>query len=143
MTAVNTNNVTVPEGYVPTEDEPFMNAVQREYFRQKLLEWKADILTQTQGTMSSMKEDNLSHPDSLDRAAATADRQLELRSRDRQRKVVNKIDKALRKIENGTYGLCEETGDEIDVKRLDARPIATLSIEAQEMHERGERTRAG
>ncbi|WP_017930759.1 RNA polymerase-binding protein DksA [Robiginitomaculum antarcticum] len=143
MTAANTNSVTVPEGYAPTADEAFMNPVQREYFRQKLLEWKADILTQTQDTMSSLKEDSMSHPDSLDRASATADRHLELRSRDRQRKLINKIDKALRKIEHGTYGLCEETGDEIDVKRLDARPIATLSIEAQETHERGERTRAG
>ncbi len=119
-----------------------MNPVQVEYFRLKLVEWKEDILAQTKGTMSNMKEGNLSHPDSLDRASATADRQLELRARDRQRKLVNKIDKALRKIEAGTYGFCEETGDEIRLARLEARPVATLSIEAQEMHERGERTRA-
>jgi len=140
--AAKKKTVKVPAGYVPSDDEKFMNPVQTEYFRLKLVAWKEDILAQTKGTMSNMKQDSLSHPDSLDRASATADRQLELRARDRQRKLINKIDKALRKIEGGTYGYCEETGDEIRLARLEARPIATLSIEAQEMHERGERTRA-
>jgi len=140
--AAKKKTVKVPEGYVPSDKEDFMNPVQTEYFRLKLQVWKEEILAQTKGTMSNMKQDSLSHPDSLDRASATADRQLELRARDRQRKLINKIDKALRKIEGGTYGYCEETGDEIRLKRLEARPIATLSIEAQEMHERGERTRA-
>ena len=140
--AAKKKTVKVPEGYVPSDTEEFMNPVQTEYFRLKLQAWKEEILAQTKGTMSNMKEDSLSHPDSLDRASATADRQLELRARDRQRKLVNKIDKALRKIDGGTYGFCEETGDEIRLARLEARPIATLSIEAQEMHERGERTRA-
>ena len=139
----NSKTVKLPKGYEPTEKEEFMNPNMLEYFRQQLLSWKADILTETQSTMDTLKAESVSHPDSIDRAAATADRQLELRARDRQRKLTNKIDKALRRIENGTYGYCEETEDPISIKRLQARPIATLSIEAQEMHERGERTRAG
>ena len=135
--------VKLPKGYVPSEDEKFMNAKQQEYFRQKLLAWKADIISQTKETVEYLKGENVSHPDPADTAAANADRQLELRTRDRLRKLVNKIDKALRRIENGTYGYCEETGDPIRLKRLDARPIATLSLEAQEMHERDERLKAG
>lgn len=143
MSAANNNIAQLPEGYAPSDTEEFMSPVMREYFRQKLLAWKADILAETKGTIDTLKSESMSHPDSIDRAAATADRQLELRSRDRLRKLTNKIDKALRRIEAGTYGYCEETGDPIRVGRLEARPIATLSIEAQEMHERGERTRAG
>lgn len=134
--------VKIPEGYTPSEDETFMNPVQKEYFRQKLLEWKADIIAQTKETVAYLQGENVSHPDPADTAAANADRQLELRTKDRLRKLTNKVDKALMRIENGTYGYCEETGDPIRVKRLDARPIATLSLEAQEMHERDERTKA-
>jgi len=134
--------VVIPDGYVPSDDEDFMNPVQKEYFKQKLLTWKAEIITQTKETVEFLQGENVSHPDPADTAAANADRQLELRTRDRLRKLTNKIDKALRRIEAGTYGFCEETGDPIRVGRLDARPIATMSIEAQEMHERGERTRA-
>ena len=133
----------LPKGYVPSDNEKFMNAKQQEYFRQKLLAWKADIIDQTRETVAYLQGENVSHPDPADTAAANADRQLELRTRDRLRKLVNKIDKALRRIENGTYGYCEETGDPISLKRLDARPIATLSIEAQEMHERSEKLRVG
>jgi len=114
----------------------------REYFRQRLLTWKAEIIAQTKETVEFLQKENVSHPDPADTAAANADRQLELRTRDRLRKLINKIDKALTRVEAGRYGYCEETGDPIRVKRLEARPIATLSIEAQEMHERGERTRA-
>lgn len=134
--------VNIPEGYQPTDDEKFMNPVMREYFRQRLLTWKAEIIEQTKETVDFLQKENVSHPDPADTAAANADRQLELRTRDRLRKLINKIDKALTRIEAGRYGYCEETGDPIRVKRLEARPIATLSIEAQEMHERGERTRA-
>ncbi len=141
MSAANSNGITIPENYKPSDDEEFMTPVMLEYFRLKLLAWKADIIAETQGTVATLKAESMSHPDSIDRAAATADRQLELRSRDRLRKLTSKIDKALRRIEVGTYGLCDETGDPIRVARLDARPIATLSIEAQEIHERGERTR--
>ncbi len=135
--------VTVPANYTPTDDEKFMSPKMREYFRQKLLKWKADIIDQTKETVAFLQGENVSHPDPADTAAANADRQLELRTKDRLRKLLNKVDKALMRIENGTYGYCEETGDPIRVGRLEARPIATLSIEAQEMHERGERTRAG
>lgn len=134
--------IKVPEGYVPSDDEKFMNPVQKEYFKLKLLAWKADIVEQTKGTVEFLQGENVSHPDPADTAVANADRQLELRTKDRLRKLTKKIDKALRRLEHGRYGYCEETGDPISVKRLDARPIATLSIEAQEMHERGERTRA-
>ena len=134
--------VKVPANYKPTDEEKFMSPKMREYFRQKLLAWKADIAEQTRETVAFLQKENVSHPDPADTAAANADRQLELRTRDRLRKLVNKIDKALARVENGTYGYCEETGDPIRVGRLEARPIATLSIEAQEMHERGERTRA-
>ncbi len=135
--------VKLPANYQPTDDEKFMNPKMQEYFRQKLLAWKADIIDQTRETVAFLQGENVSHPDPADTAAANADRQLELRTRDRLRKLVNKIDKALMRIEKGTYGYCEETGDPIRVGRLDARPIATLSIEAQEMHERDERLRVG
>jgi len=134
--------IIVPEGYAPSDSETFMNPVQKEYFKLKLLAWKADIISQTKETVEFLQGENVSHPDPADTAVANADRQLELRTRDRLRKLTRKVDKALRRLEHGTYGFCEETGDPISVKRLDARPIATLSIEAQEMHERGERTRA-
>lgn len=135
--------VKVPDGYVPSDtDEKFMNPVMKEYFRQKLLDWKADIDRQTLETMENLKGESVSHPDPADTAAANANRQLELRTRDRLRKLSNKVEKTLRRIDDGTYGYCDETGDPIRVGRLDARPIATLSIEAQEMHEKGEKIRA-
>lgn len=126
-------------GYRPAEDEPFMNERQLEYFRQKLLTWKAAILADSKGTIEGMQEGTRSIPDVADRASEETDRALELRTRDRQRKVVSKIDAALRRIEDGSYGYCEATGEPISLKRLDARPIATLSLEAQESHERRER----
>lgn len=127
------------QNYRPTADEKFMGVKQKEYFRRKLETWKNDIYDQTKGTIEYLQGENVSHPDMVDTAAANADRQLELRSRDRQRKLIGKIDKALARIEDGSYGYCEETGDPIHLGRLEARPIATLSIEAQEMHERSER----
>ena len=135
--------VVLSKNYKPSDSEKFMNRKQQEYFRQKLLAWKAEIIEQTRDTVEFLKGESVSHPDPADTAAANADRQLELRTKDRLRKLVNKIDKALMRIENGEYGYCEETGDPISLGRLDARPIATLSIEAQEMHERGERLKAG
>ena len=131
----------LPKNYMPSEDEKFMGARQKEYFRQKLEAWKQDIYAQTKNTIEYLRGENVSHPDQVDTAAANADRQLELRARDRQRKLIAKIDKALERIENGTYGYCEETGDPIRLGRLEARPIATLSIEAQEMHENAEKAR--
>jgi DnaK suppressor protein len=125
--------------YRPNEDEPFMNPRQLEYFRQKLLIWKTSILAESRGTIEHMQEGTRNIPDIADRASEETDRALELRTRDRQRKVVSKIDAALRRIEDGSYGYCEETGEPISLKRLDARPIATLSLEAQERHERKER----
>src|SRR5215475_4349899 len=125
--------------YRPTEDEPFMNERQLEYFKQKLLNWKEDILRESRETLSHLQADTENHPDIADRASSETDRALELRTRDRQRKLISKIDEALRRIEDGSYGYCEETGEPIGVARLDARPIATLSLEAQERHERRER----
>ena len=116
-----------------------MNARQRTYFREKLLSWREDILRGSRETIAALQEEQGNHPDLADRAASEADRALELRTRDRQRKVIAKIDSALRRIDEGTYGYCEETGEPISLRRLDARPIATLSIEAQERHERRER----
>ncbi|MEO0386076.1 MAG: RNA polymerase-binding protein DksA [Pseudomonadota bacterium] len=127
------------EDYRPAEDEPFMNPRQLEYFRQKLLAWKGSILEESRGTIEGMQADTRNIPDITDRASEETDRALELRTRDRQRKVVAKIDAALRRIEDGSYGYCEATGEPISLKRLDARPIATLSLEAQERHERKER----
>jgi DnaK suppressor protein len=125
--------------YRPAEDEPFMNERQLEYFKQKLLNWKEDILRESRETLSHLQADTENHPDIADRASSETDRALELRTRDRQRKLISKIDEALRRIEDGSYGYCEETGEPIGVARLEARPIATLSLEAQERHERRER----
>ena len=125
--------------YRPTENEPFMNPRQREYFRRKLENWKEDILRESRETLENLQEESQNHPDMADRASSESDRALELRTRDRQRKLISKIDAALKRIEDGTYGYCEETGDPIGLARLDARPIATLSLEAQEMHERREK----
>ncbi len=137
----NGKRTKLPKNYKPSESEKFMGARQKEYFRRKLEAWKKEIHDQTKNTIEYLKVENVSHPDAVDTAAANADRQLELRARDRQRKLIAKIDKALQKIEDGTYGYCEETGDPISLGRLEARPIATLSLEAQEMHEREERAR--
>lgn len=128
----------LPDGYRPSEDEPFMNERQRIYFRKRLLDWKNEILQSSQVTLDNLQESS-QHPDLADRASSETERALELRARDRQRKLIAKIDAALERIEGGTYGYCEETGEPISLKRLDARPIATLSIEAQERHERRER----
>jgi len=132
--------ITIDEGYRPTEDEPFMNERQREYFRRKLSGWKNDIIREAQETLTALQSENENHPDLADRASSETDRAIELRARDRQRKLIAKIDAALARIDEGTYGFCEETGEPISIKRLEARPIATLSIEAQERHERMERT---
>ncbi|MCL4188535.1 MAG: RNA polymerase-binding protein DksA [Rhodobacteraceae bacterium] len=131
--------IFLPEDYRPAEDEPFMNERQLEYFRRKLLAWKAEILSESRETIEGLQDAARNIPDLTDRASEETDRALELRTRDRQRKLVAKIDSALRRIENGEYGYCEETGEPISLKRLDARPIATLSLEAQERHERRER----
>ena len=125
--------------YRPTDDEPFMNPRQREYFRNKLESWKDEILRESRETLENLQEENQNHPDMADRASSESDRALELRTRDRQRKLISKIDAALKRIDDGTYGYCEETGEPIGIARLDARPIATLSLEAQEMHERREK----
>ncbi|MDN2568282.1 RNA polymerase-binding protein DksA [Aquibium sp. A9E412] len=129
----------VDTNYVPSEDEPFMNERQRAYFRAKLIGWKNDILREARETLEILQRENANHPDLADRASSETDRAIELRARDRQRKLISKIDAALQRIEDGTYGYCEETGEPIALKRLDARPIATLSIEAQERHERREK----
>ena len=131
--------IVLPPDYRPSEDEPFMNEYLRLYFRQKLLNWKEEIIRQTKETLEGLHEDSVQHADLADRATSETDRALELRARDRQRKLISKIDAALARIEDGTYGYCEETGEPIGLKRLDARPIATLSLEAQERHERRER----
>ncbi|KQX39852.1 RNA polymerase-binding protein DksA [Devosia sp. Root436] len=125
--------------YRPSDNEPFMNPRQREYFRAKLNAWKDDILRESRETLENLQEESQNHPDMADRASSESDRSLELRTRDRQRKLISKIDAALKRIDDGTYGYCEETGDPIGIARLDARPIATLSLEAQEMHERREK----
>ena len=129
--------VFLPEDYRPAEDEPFMNARQLEYFRRKLLAWKADLLDDSKHTIEGLQDSSRNIPDIADRASEETDRALELRTRDRQRKLVAKIDSALRRIEEGEYGYCEETGDPISLKRLDARPIATLSLEAQDARAEG------
>src|SRR5687768_17379421 len=126
-------------GYRPSEDEQFMSERQLEYFKQKLFDWKEDILKESRETLTHLQSETENHPDLADRASSETDRALELRTRDRQRKLISKIDEALRRIEDGSYGYCEETGEPIGVARLDARPIATLSLEAQERHERRER----
>ncbi len=131
--------VALLDTYRPTDDEPFMNERQKEYFRLKLLRWRDDILREAKQTLQHLQEENVNHPDLADRASSETDRAIELRARDRQRKLIAKIDAALERIEEGTYGYCVETGDPISLKRLEARPIATLSIEAQERHERREK----
>ena len=132
--------LTRPEdGYKPAEDEPFMNDRQREYFKRKLAAWKTDILRESQDTLATLANENPNHPDIADRASSESDRAIELRARDRQRKLISKIDAALQRIEDNTYGYCEDTGEPIALKRLEARPIATLSVEAQERHEKREK----
>ncbi|MBK8458756.1 MAG: RNA polymerase-binding protein DksA [Phyllobacteriaceae bacterium] len=125
--------------YVPTENEPFMSERQKAYFRAKLTTWKNDILKEARETLETLQQDNANLPDLADRASSETDRAIELRARDRQRKLISKIDAAIARIDEGTYGYCEETGEPISLKRLDARPIATLSLEAQERHERREK----
>jgi DnaK suppressor protein len=127
------------KNYRPTEKEPFMNDRQRDYFRAKLLAWKDEILRESKITLQTLQEENVNHPDLADRASSETDRAIELRARDRQRKLISKIDAALQRIEDNTYGYCEETGEPISLKRLEARPIATLSVEAQERHEKREK----
>ena len=127
------------DAYKPSESEAFMNERQRDYFRRKLLTWKEEILRESRETLAALQTESENHADVADRASSETDRSIELRARDRQRKLISKIDAALSRIEDGTYGYCEETGEPISLKRLDARPIATLSIEAQERHERRER----
>ena len=140
MTArAKSSSIVLPPDYRPSEDEPFMNERQRMYFRNKLLAWKDEIIRQTRETLVGLHEESTQHADLADRATSETDRALELRARDRQRKLVGKIDAALARIDDGSYGFCEETGEPIGLKRLDARPIATLSVEAQERHERRER----
>jgi DnaK suppressor protein len=129
-------NDVIDVDYRPSDDEPFMNERQRDYFRRKLLSWKDDILRESRETLVVLQNDNENLPDLADRASSETDRSIELRARDRQRKLISKIDAALGRIEDGSYGYCEETGEPISLKRLDARPIATFSIEAQERHER-------
>jgi DnaK suppressor protein len=130
---------TLAEDYKPSDSEPFMNDRQIEYFRRKLLNWKDDIIKESKETISHLQEENHILPDVADRASSETDRSLELRTRDRQRKLISKIDAALKRIDDRSYGYCEDTGEPIGLKRLDARPIATLSIEAQERHEKRER----
>lgn len=132
--------IQLKANYRPTESEPFMNPRMKEYFRRKLTAWKEDILRESNQTLQHLQEDTSQEPDIADRASTETDRALELRTRDRQRKLIAKIDAAMKRIDDGSYGYCEETGEPISLKRLEARPIATLSIEAQERHERRERT---
>jgi DnaK suppressor protein len=136
---VETPDCASADGYRPSDDEPFMNTRQIEYFRKKLLRWKEDILRESRETLTNLQTATENHPDVADRASSETDKAIELRARDRQRKLISKIDAALRRIEDGSYGYCEETGEPIGLARLDARPIATLSLEAQERHERRER----
>ncbi len=133
------SKIVLDDGYRPADDEAFMNERQREYFRHKLKKWKLELIQESQETLATLQSENENHPDLADRASSETDRAIELRARDRQRKLIAKIDSALSRIEDGTYGYCEETGEPIALKRLEARPIATLSLEAQERHERNER----
>jgi DnaK suppressor protein len=130
----------LPPDYRPKDDEEFMNPLQVEYFRQKLLRWRAELLADSTGTLRHLQEESLLKPDLTDRASLETERAIELRTRDRERKLISKIDTALQRIDSGTYGFCEETDQPIGIRRLEARPIATLTIEAQERHERMERT---
>ncbi len=131
--------IELPEGYTPSSDEEYMSPMQLEYFRQKLLNWRAELLQESDNTISHLKEENWQESDINDRATLETDAALELRTRDRYRKLINKIDAALARIADGSYGYCEDTGEEIGISRLEARPIATLTIEAQEKHERLEK----
>ena len=129
----------ISKNYKPTQKEKFMNAKMKEYFKQKLLSWKNELLKESSQTLNNLQSDNEAKPDITDRASEEIDRSFELRTRDRERKLINKINSALQRIEDGSYGYCEETGDPIGLKRLEARPVATLSLEAQEMHEKAEK----
>jgi DnaK suppressor protein len=129
----------IEDGYKPSEHEPFMNERQKEYFRRKLIGWRESILAESKETLAALQNESENHPDIADRASSETDRAIELRARDRQRKLIAKIEAALARIDDGTYGFCIETGDPISLRRLDARPIATLSVEAQERHERREK----
>ena len=133
-------SVILPPDYKPSADEEYMNEMQVEYFRQKLLDWKKSLLAQSQDTLEELRQGGLNQPDELDRASMETDKALDLRTKDRARKLISKINDALKRIEDGTYGYCEETGEPIGGERLEARPVATLSIEAQERHERMEKT---
>lgn len=138
----NSSNISsplLPPDYKPSEDEEFMNPLQLAYFKGKLLAWRAELLQESSETLNSMQQENLAQPDLTDRASLETDRSIELRTRDRERKLISKIDEALERVMDGSYGYCEETGEPISLRRLEARPIATLSIEAQEAHERREK----
>lgn len=132
--------VILPPDYRPSADEEYMNEMQLEYFRQKLLNWKKSLIGQSKDTLDDLRQGGLNQPDQIDRASLESDKALELRTRDRARKLISKIDEALKRIEDGVYGYCEETGEPIGIERLEVRPVATLSIEAQERHERMEKT---
>lgn len=134
------NSVILPPDYIPNKKEEYMNDMQLEYFRQKLLEWKKELLIQSSGTLDDLRQGGLNQPDDIDRASLETDKSLDLRTKDRARKLIMKIEEALERIEDGSYGYCEETGEEIGIERLMARPIATLCVEAQERHERMEKT---
>ena len=129
----------IDDTYRPSDDEPFMNERQRDFFRRKLIRWREDLLRESRDTLAALQSENENHPDFADRASSETDRAIELRARDRQRKLISKIEAALGRLDDGSYGFCEETGEPISLKRLDARPVATLSVEAQERHERRER----
>ncbi|MBO6290478.1 MAG: RNA polymerase-binding protein DksA [Alphaproteobacteria bacterium] len=135
-----TTSIVLPPDYKPSADEEYMNEMQLEYFRQKLINWKKSIVSQSVDTLEDLRQGGLSQPDEIDRASLETDKALDLRTKDRIRKLINKIDEALDRIEDGSYGYCEETGEPIGLERLEARPVATLSIEAQERHERMEKT---
>ncbi len=135
-----TTSIVLPPDYKPTADEEYMNEMQLEYFRQKLESWKKTLMLQSEDTLDDLRQGGLNQPDDIDRATLETDKSLDLRTKDRIRKLITKIDEALDRIEDGTYGYCEETGEPIGIERLEARPVATLSIEAQERHERMEKT---
>ena len=129
----------LPKNYKPTQKEKFMNVKMKEYFRLKLINWKSELLKESSQTLSNLQSENEAKPDITDRASEEIDRSFELRTRDRERKLINKIEAALQRINDGSYGYCDETGDPISIRRLEARPVATLSLEAQEMHEKAEK----
>ena len=137
--AKDTNSIVLPKGYQPSADEPFMNDKQQEYFRQKLLRWRSELLNEASQTLQQLSTESLHKPDQMDRAQIESNAALDLRTRDRERKLLQKIEYALRRIEDGSYGYCEETDEPISISRLEARPIATMSLQAQEQHERMER----